>query len=127
MSEIKMSLITQVASPSFKEFIMKKRSERTFIKGALSQDSSIELFVDNILDHLQWVMFEVWHIDLDYMVEKYFGLFIRDLTDTIFHEFLHSLDRAIPEEQVSKTSELVKSIISAEVISSEEPNLIILN
>jgi len=127
MSEIKVCLMTQCDSSMFTEFMMKKRSKRKFVKGCLWGDLSIELFVDNILDNLQWREVELWHFRLDNFIEDYFGMFILDLVDTILHEYLHYFERNLPEKQVSRISELVKWAMASEVVSPTEPNLIILN
>jgi hypothetical protein len=127
MSEIKMCLMTQCESLTFTESMMKKRWKRKFIKGCLWSDLSIELFVDNILDNLQWREVELWHFRLDAFIEDYFGMFILDLVDTIVHEYIHYFERNLPEKQVNRISELVIGAMASEVVSPPQPNLIFLN
>lgn len=127
MSEIKMCLMTQCESSTFTEFMMKKRANRKFIKGCLWGDLSIELFVDNILDNLQWREVELWHFRLDAFIEDYFGMFILDLVDTIIHEYIHYFERNLPEKHVNRISELVKETMASEIVSPSKPNLIFLN
>lgn len=127
MSEIKVCLITQCSDLRFREFLLEKLSERVFVTGRLADDLSIELFVDNILDNLQWCEVELLHFMLDKFVEDYFYSFISDLIDTIVHEYIHYFERSVPEEQVKKMSRLIKEVMTSEVVPQVDPNMIILS
>jgi hypothetical protein len=102
MSEIKFCLSTQCSDLTFREFLLKKYSELKFIMGRFVDDNlSIELFVDNILDNLQWREVELLHWMVDHFLDEYFDLFISDVIETIVHECIHYFERARSEPTAS--------------------------